>query len=145
LYVLSGRQAPSAVADERPRWRTLASVLLLAGVLLALASIPGFLQLQSLVLFAVPFVGWLAAVAALGLMSHSNDMGFRLIIFLPSVLIVIIVHVAAVGLWLLRRNRWLALGFLSALGFYVLGTVLISSAGNNFPGMLYPFYLPLGR
>jgi hypothetical protein len=143
LYILSGKQAHSTSPDERPRWRTLASALLLAGVLLALASIPGFLQLQSLVLFAIPFVGWLAAMAALGLMSHSNDLGFWLIFVFPSVIIVIVGHITAVAIWLRRRNRWLALGFLSAIGFYVLGTIFISSARISFPGMLYPFFLPI--
>jgi hypothetical protein len=88
-------------------------------------------------------VGWLAAMAALGLMSHSNDLGFWLIFVFPSVIIVIVGHITAVAIWLRRRNRWLALGFLSAIGFYVLGTIFISSARISFPGMLYPFFLPI--
>ncbi|MEP7358048.1 MAG: hypothetical protein ABI847_12460 [Anaerolineales bacterium] len=143
LYVMNSGQSLSAPVDERPRWRTLASVILLVGVLLGLASIPGLLYLKNLISFAVPFVGWLAIVAGLGLISRSNDEAVFFFCLVPVIGLVAILHFAATAFWLVRRNRWIALGFLAAVGFYVLGTVLTSPSGFSASQLLYPFFLPV--
>jgi streptogramin lyase len=142
LYILSGKQVPATAtaSDQRPLWHALAAVVLLAGMLLALASIPGFLKPINIFLFATPFVALLVAEAIVGLLSRSNDEGVFFFFFLPAVVFVPVLAVITLLVW---RNRWVTLGIFSAIGFYALGTALIAPAAVNGFSYLYPFYLPI--